>query len=411
MMPSLLTSAYTAGYHSGPFELMLNVEHRPIHESSPEIKVASQPRDPESLDLIPNALEIPYPGPSVSICCSPTSSIPDDPDAPVSLRNQKRDPSHVPRPLNSFFLFKTDWLAKRKALLAGIEQDHRQLNRMASSEWRRLPPEAKQRFKDAANKAKLEHAIKYPGYRFAPKPRGDRRKRKTKRNEPEILQRNEEAARLVSQGLTGDALREALAEYDRRSTEAKQHSACRPDSPPSFSERQSPTTSASSPITLYSGSTDADQSHDWITQPSFNLETLCDAFVGSHSAHGERGVALSQHSSAADRSQPVPVEPGSDPHLFHVNHLLNSYASLSSQTSDPSIQVSHPDEHIHYPTDWGQRATHQTVTLPTHQAFETTSGFIQSTANASVGSAYQNDVAQADFFLQSSPSMTWVSPF
>ncbi|KAH9994394.1 hypothetical protein BJV77DRAFT_303728 [Russula vinacea] len=38
----------------------------------------------------------------------------------------------------------------------------------------KAPPEAKQRFKDAAYQAKVEHSIKYPGYRFTPKPRGDR---------------------------------------------------------------------------------------------------------------------------------------------------------------------------------------------------------------------------------------------
>ncbi|KAI9445519.1 high mobility group box domain-containing protein, partial [Lactarius indigo] len=77
-------------------------------------------------------------------------------------------PNHVPRPLNCFFLFKADWLAKRKSLLAEIEQDNRQLNRMASSEWKKLPQEVKQRFKDAARRAKVEHATKYPEYRYTP---------------------------------------------------------------------------------------------------------------------------------------------------------------------------------------------------------------------------------------------------
>ncbi|KAF8499098.1 hypothetical protein F5888DRAFT_1611607, partial [Russula emetica] len=104
----------------------------------------------------------------MSLPCSPTSSGPGGGDGSLSLRTatRRRGPNHVPRPLNSFFLFKTDWLAKRKSLLAGVEQDHRQLNRMASSEWRKLPLEAKQRFKDAAHQAKVEHSIKYPGYRF-----------------------------------------------------------------------------------------------------------------------------------------------------------------------------------------------------------------------------------------------------
>jgi HMG (high mobility group) box len=387
-----------------------DVEHRAIYESSMAVQVASQPRDH---GLIPDAVGIPYPPPSDLILYSPTSSTPDELDAPVPLRNvsQRRNPNHVPRPLNSFFLFKTDWLAKRKSLLAGIEQDHRQLNRMASSEWRRLPPEAKQRFKDAADKAKVEHAIKYPGYRFAPKPRGDRRKRKTKRNEPEILQRNEEAARLVSQGVTGDALREALAGYDRRCAEENQQTACRGDSPPSFLDGQPSTPSPSSFVTPHSAPIDVDQSHDWMAQPIFDLEALCDTFVGTPHAPGGRGVALSQHSRAADRSQPVLVEPGQDPHLFHVNSLLDSYASLFSQSHDPSTQISHADQDIHYQTDWGRLAAPGAVTFPAHQAFEIGSGLVQSTSGSSAGSAYQSDAhVQADFFLQSSSSMTWVLP-
>jgi hypothetical protein len=341
------------------------------------------------------------------------SSTPDGLDAPVPLRSsQRRVPDHVPRPLNSFFLFKTDWLAKRRSLLAGVEQDHRQLNRMASSEWRRLPPEAKQRFKDAANKAKVEHAIKYPGYRFTPKPRGDRRKRKTKRNEPEILLRNEEAARLVSQGVTGEALHEALAEYDRRCAEEKQSLGCRADSPPPHSDGQLSTPSASSPVTLHSAA-DVDQLNDCIARPIFDLKTLCDSFVESpHPVPQAHGVTLSQHSLAADRSQPVPVEPGQDPHHFHVNHLLDSYSSLFSQPHGSSTQISHADQHIHYQPDWGRHTTHATVTFPTHQAFETDSGFVQNISDTSADYAYQNDaLAQADFFLQSSSTMTWLLPF
>ena len=338
----------------------------------------------------------------------------DEVDAPMPLRNgnQRRDPNRVPRPLNSFFLFKTDWLAKRKSLLVDIEQDHRQLNRMASSEWRRLPPEAKQRFKDAAHKAKVEHAIKYPGYRFTPKPRGDRRKRKTKRNEPEILLRNEEAARLVSQGVTGDALREALAEYDRRCAQEKRQSTCRTTSPPPFSDGQPSTPSASSPVTL-TPSADVDQSHDWMAQPIFDLETQCDTLLGSpHPVPWASGASLSQHSTAADRSRLASVEPGRDLHLFHGNDLFDNYASLFSQSHDPS---SHAD-HIHYQTDWSQHAvapvgdTQGNVTFPAYHPFETGSGFVQSTSDSSAASAQNEALFQADIFLQSSSSMAWILP-
>lgn len=200
--------------------------------ASPVIQVVSQPCDLESPTFPPSAV--------ATLSPSATDGL--------KSKGRRRDPNHVPRPLNSFFLFKADWLAKRKSLLAGIEQDHRQLNRMASSEWKGLPQEVKQRFKDAAHSAKVEHATKYPEYRFTPKPRGDRRRRKTRRNEPEVLLRNEEAARLVSQGITGDALLEALADYDRRATLERRRPFSRAVSPP-FPEAFPYTVPASSSVT------------------------------------------------------------------------------------------------------------------------------------------------------------------
>ena len=66
---------------------------------------------------------------------------------------------------------------------------------MASSVWRKLPQEVKERFMDAAHKAKVEHAMKYPEYRFTPKLHVNRRRHKTKPNESEVLLRDEEAPR------------------------------------------------------------------------------------------------------------------------------------------------------------------------------------------------------------------------
>jgi hypothetical protein len=365
----------------------------------------------------------PYPPPADATSCSPESSVRGEGDAPVPLRtsSQRRGPNHVPRPLNSFFLFKTDWLAKRKSLLAGIEQDHRQLNRMASSEWRKLPPEAKQQFKDAAYQAKVEHSMKYPGYRFTPKPRGDRRKRKTKRNEPEVLLRNEEAARLVSQGVTGDALREALAEYDRRCAEEKQHSTVNASSPPSSSEGLPFTPPDSSSITPSSPPFDTNQSHNWASHlTSFlDLETLWDTFSGSaHSVPWTGDVDLSNYSPIVCQPQAVAAEPARNSHSYHFGKFLDGHASLVSPPCGHSTQFFQIDQPIQRriddlsqhlePSVGGAQGT---VSFPTFRSFDPNSGFVQTTSDAPESSPYQSvPLFQANNLFHTSSPVAYFAP-
>ncbi|KAI9460181.1 hypothetical protein BJY52DRAFT_1263499 [Lactarius psammicola] len=301
--------------------------------ASPVIQVVSQPRDLESLSSI---VTTPSPPPSVT-------------DG-LKGRRRRSDPNHVPRPLNSFFLFKADWLAKRKSLLAGIEQDNRQLNRMASSEWRKLPQEVKQRFKDAAHRAKVEHATKYPEYRFTPKPRGDRRRRKTRRNEPEVLLRNEEAARLVSQGITGDALLKALADHDRRATQRPISGAA---SPHLFSEAPPCTASASSSVHPPPPSVDVYSSPDLVVQPIsalVDLGTIPDTLAGGSYL---RQVAPPPHAPVVDDIQAILAEPGRDPYSLHFDYFLPGDSTIPIlQPCGLSNQLLQSDHRVGQENDW-----------------------------------------------------------
>jgi hypothetical protein len=292
---------------------------------------------------------------------------------------------------------------------------------MASSEWRKLPPEAKQRFKDAAYQAKVEHSIKYPGYRFTPKPRGDRRKRKTKRNEPEVLLRNEEAARLVSQGVTGDALREALAGYDRRGAEEKQHSVVNESSPPSSSEHLSFTPPDSSSLTLSSSPFDINQSHNWASYPTsfLDLETLWDTFTGSADPLPWTGdIALSNYSSIVDQPRAVAAEPAQESHSYHFDDFFDGYASLVSPSCGHSTQVFQIDQPIQRRIDdWGQHlepsidGTPGMVSFPAFQSFDPNSGFVQSTSEAAESSAYQSvPLFQANNFFRTSSPVAYFTP-
>jgi hypothetical protein len=374
-----------------------NVRHSvtPQAEIPLETQVTSQPLEGKPPCSVPGAAEIFDLAPSDVTSCSPTSSGPGGGNgplpSPLGTGTRRRGPNRVPRPLNCFFLFKTDWLSKRKSLLAGIEQDHRQLNRMASSEWRKLPPEAKQWFKDAAHQAKVEHSMKYPGYRFTPKPRGDKRKRKTKRNEPEVLLRNEEAARLVSQGVTGDALREALADYDRRCPDQKQHCVINTSSPSSLSEGLPSTPSALAPVTLPPPPFDTNRSYSWAPQPAvsfIDLEPLWDTFAGNSYTDPRAGeVAQSRQSPVVDGPETIPAEPAQD------SHLPDDCTSFFLPSHSPSTQLFQTGQEMH--DDWSHRleslvgGTQGTVSFPVFQSFKPSPDFVQSTPDSAGGSAYQ----------------------
>jgi hypothetical protein len=61
----------------------------------------------------------------------------------------------------------------------------------------------------------MEHALKYPGYRYRPKPASQlRKKRNVKRNGPSDVKRCEHIADLLLSGKIGDDLVEAVGRLD-----------------------------------------------------------------------------------------------------------------------------------------------------------------------------------------------------
>ncbi|KAF8272360.1 hypothetical protein EI94DRAFT_1697499 [Lactarius quietus] len=333
----------------------------------PATQCVSQPCGLDSPNSLSSDVASPSPPSSAAVC--------------LKGGGRRGNPNHVPRPLNCFFLFKADWLAKRKSLLVGVEQDHRQLNRMASSEWRKLPQEVKQRFKEAAHKAKVEHAMRYPEYRFTPKPRGDRRRRRTKRNEPEVLLRNEEAARLVSQGFTGDALLEALADYDQRAT-AERHPMCRAASPPPFSEAL---TSASPSFTPLSPPVYVYSSLDLAMQRLALLELgTLPTLVGD--LHPVGGVV--QHVPFVDGIQAIPAELAGEPYSPHFDYFLPcDSATWIPQPRGLSDQFRQTDDTGHE-TDWSYQPTFPvdeiqgTIPVLAYPSFRTDFDLVQATHTA-----------------------------
>ncbi|CAG8434552.1 6972_t:CDS:1 [Ambispora gerdemannii] len=90
-------------------------------------------------------------------------------DKLISTTNSNEELSKdIPRPLNSFMLF-------RRNFSAGIVEENKdrtfvsKVSGKASKAWKEASPQVKGFFSALAEKAKLEHKIRYPAYKYNPK--------------------------------------------------------------------------------------------------------------------------------------------------------------------------------------------------------------------------------------------------
>ena len=86
---------------------------------------------------------------------------------------------HIPRPANSFILFRTDWLKKSIANSTQgdcVRQKQKDVSRKAGEAWNSLSPTLKQRYVEQAKLIKEEHDMKYPQYAYRPRPSKKRTK-------------------------------------------------------------------------------------------------------------------------------------------------------------------------------------------------------------------------------------------
>ncbi|KAK4704645.1 hypothetical protein P7C70_g1565, partial [Phenoliferia sp. Uapishka_3] len=100
------------------------------------------------------------------------------PSLPISLppqilskksHSRKKSITHIPRPRNSFMLFRshaynTGMIPKDVGLT-----DHKNISKVVGDIWRRLEPEEKKVWDLMAEKEKREHRERYPDYKYQPK--------------------------------------------------------------------------------------------------------------------------------------------------------------------------------------------------------------------------------------------------
>lgn len=75
-------------------------------------------------------------------------------------------PFKIPRPANSFMLYRAENGKKYPGLVAT------ELSAKLGEAWRKEPQEVRDRYDEMAEQAKRDHALKYPDYKFAPVKRG-----------------------------------------------------------------------------------------------------------------------------------------------------------------------------------------------------------------------------------------------
>lgn len=127
-----------------------------------------------------------------------------------SSHSRKRDPDYVPRPVNAFMIFRSEFWNEQKKKDT-VERDHRQISRMAGQRWNQLSPVQRAVYHAKADEAKRRHAITYPNYKYTPVYRKDRGIRhKAKPDHSDKIRRCPQGARLMQRGYVGDDVEKEL---------------------------------------------------------------------------------------------------------------------------------------------------------------------------------------------------------
>ncbi|KAG5642503.1 hypothetical protein DXG03_002700 [Asterophora parasitica] len=157
-------------------------------------------------------------GPSSSDSLPPSPLHGEGP-APSSLRAKKpmtrlRSGNRVPRPRNAFMIFRSEFWADSK-ISKTVERDHRHISRIIGHCWNQLPEDEKDVWRRKAEEEKVEHAKRYPGYRFSPNTRTKQVvRRNVKRNGEDELLRCKQVAELLLAGKAGKELDVAVKTID-----------------------------------------------------------------------------------------------------------------------------------------------------------------------------------------------------
>lgn len=78
----------------------------------------------------------------------------------------RRDPSHIRRPRNAFFVFRSAFIAAQKQTGNGLQAE---FSKQAARVWNAMSDDEKHEYQETARKEQLLHKIKHPDYQYAPR--------------------------------------------------------------------------------------------------------------------------------------------------------------------------------------------------------------------------------------------------
>ncbi|PKY13986.1 HMG-box, partial [Rhizophagus irregularis] len=79
----------------------------------------------------------------------------------------RKNNGHIPRPKKCFMAYREHM--QHKVLAENPGMNNKLVSVIAAQMWNKESDDVKQFWKDRAQQLKLEHKIKYPDYKFAPK--------------------------------------------------------------------------------------------------------------------------------------------------------------------------------------------------------------------------------------------------
>ncbi|KJA25509.1 hypothetical protein HYPSUDRAFT_160669 [Hypholoma sublateritium FD-334 SS-4] len=82
--------------------------------------------------------------------------------------SRRREAGYVPRPRNSFIVFRSYWIEEQKGSGEGQQNE---LSKQAGKAWKAMSPAQKQKYKEIANQEQQRHKIEHPNYQYTPTPR------------------------------------------------------------------------------------------------------------------------------------------------------------------------------------------------------------------------------------------------
>ncbi|SJL02835.1 uncharacterized protein ARMOST_06173 [Armillaria ostoyae] len=179
-----------------------NEHYAYVHASRPQqyvFKVVTSPY-PDTAPPTPEFIDTPSPSPSSS----------SHSDKFCSTNDSSRKKTHIPRPLNCYFIFRKD-VVDKKMIPKGAEHDSRHLSRIIGQLWKNLSEDEKAHYYRRVLEERKRHEELYPDYVYQLQKRATKLKKRTvKRKSNDHIQRSKDIAHLMSARISGSDLEDAV---------------------------------------------------------------------------------------------------------------------------------------------------------------------------------------------------------